>query len=54
VTPSEANSTIPLAYDSGISIENAISYLSNCKGKRSYRLLSMPLRGVKDFSLETC
>jgi hypothetical protein len=28
------------------------SYVGPCKGKRSYRLLSVPIRGIKDFPLE--
>jgi hypothetical protein len=30
------------------------SYVGPCKGKRSYRLLSVPIRGIKDFPLENC
>jgi hypothetical protein len=31
-----------------------VSYVGMCHSRRSYRLLSIPLRGVKDFPLEDC
>ena len=32
----------------------SVSYIGPCKGRRSYRLISIPIRGVKDFALSDC
>jgi hypothetical protein len=31
-----------------------VSYVGPCKGKRSYRLISIPIRGVHDYALQEC
>jgi hypothetical protein len=32
----------------------SVSYVGSCKGKRSYRLISIPIRGIRDFTLQDC
>jgi hypothetical protein len=32
----------------------SVSYVGSCKGKRSYRLISIPIRGIRDFALQDC
>jgi hypothetical protein len=31
-----------------------VSYVGPCKGKRSYRLISIPIRGVRDEAFSDC
>ena len=31
-----------------------VSYVGPCKGKRSYRLISIPVRGIHGYALEDC
>jgi hypothetical protein len=32
----------------------SVSYVGPCKGRRSYRLISIPVRGIKGFALSDC
>jgi hypothetical protein len=32
----------------------SVSYVGPCTGRRSYRLISIPIRGVKDVALQDC
>jgi hypothetical protein len=31
-----------------------VGYVGPCKGKRSYRLISIPIRGIHDYPLQSC
>lgn len=31
-----------------------VSYVGPCRGRRSYRLISIPIRGIKGYALEDC
>ena len=31
-----------------------VSYVGQCNGRRSYRLISIPIRGIRGFALEHC
>jgi hypothetical protein len=32
----------------------SVSYVGSCKGRRSYRLISIPIRGIRDYALQDC
>jgi hypothetical protein len=32
----------------------SVSYVGPCKGQRSYRLISIPIRDIRDYALQDC